>query len=120
MKARIALVGLLVGLVSIGCRPRGVESFISATTPVKTADKYEGDQYANGGIADASGGTKTEAQYGKGAKSGADAQPNYGYDQPAKGSGQQPGENPGTGVGNGPALQGNPGDYSSTKGQAKI
>jgi hypothetical protein len=106
VNARIALIVLVAGLVTTGCRPRGIESFVSSTTPQANTGKYQGDKYSNGGIASASGGRMVSTNKDLGAKKGAGAQMNTSYDAPAKGSGQQPGENPGAGTGNGPAMQG--------------
>lgn len=118
VKARIALLGLLVLPMLVGCyRVKGFASFESATTPIPPKGTWAGDPYANGGIADATGGVKTATNYGKGAKTGSSATANPGYDQPTKGSGLQPGENngqakPGFGTSNAPALQQDPGQYS--------
>ena len=113
------MVGLVLVLASSGCRFKGGESFASATTPHEPKASYQGDPYSNGGIADATGGAKPETRYGMGAKTGAAAKPNYNYDQPAKGSGQQPGENPGTGVGNAPVQQGKPSEYTTATGRVR-
>ena len=119
VKARIALAGIVVTLMASGCRVKGFESFKSATTPTEFKDQYVGDKYSNGGIADATGGVKPDAQYGAGAKKGAGVVMNTQYDQPAKGTGNQPGENSGTGKGNGPVMQPEAGTQNATNGLVK-
>lgn len=117
MKARTALPFILLILVcSSGCRFKSPESFISATDKADFGAKVEGDPYTNGGIADATGGTKDATQYGTGAKKGAGTTMNVDRDQPAKGSGTLPGENPGTGHSNGPVYQGDPSEFQPSTG----
>lgn len=123
VNARIAVIAIAVSILVSGCSPRvkGFESFTSATQPVKFKDKYEGDPYSNGGIADASGGRNVATEYGSGAKTGAGAKMNPEYDQPAKGTGQLAGENPGTkaSAGNGPIMQPVPGQASTLSGNIR-
>lgn len=109
------LLATLVLMLS-GCRIKGIESFQSATEPVKSQEKYQGDKYSNGGIADATGGVKTETSYNAGAKTGAAAKLNSEYDAPTKGTGQIPGENPGIGIGNGPVMQPGASETAPTTG----
>jgi hypothetical protein len=94
-----------MGTALVGCRPRGIESFVSATTPQRNTGEYKGDEYSSGGIADANGGRIVRTA--KGAKTGAAAKMNTAQDTPAKGSGQRAGENPGLSSLNGPLGQGN-------------
>jgi len=110
---------LIAGALLGGCRFKGVESFESATTVPDQPRTLPGDAGASGGIASASGGLKTVTRYGEGARKDAPEALNPSYDQPAKGSGQQPGEGtiqsaPGYGHANGPAFQNTPGTVSST------
>lgn len=121
VNARIAVIGIALGLMCTGCRVKGFESFHSATQPVEFKDRYEGDKYSNGGIADATGGKNVSTQYGVGAKTGANAKMNPAYDQPAKGTGQLTGENPGTkpSTGNGPIMQPEPGQASTLAGNVR-
>jgi hypothetical protein len=123
VNARIAVIGIAVAILCSGCsnRVKGFESFQSATQPVKFKDRYEGDKYSNGGIADATGGKDVSTQYGVGAKTGAEAKMNPAYDQPAKGTGQLTGENPGTkpSSGNGPIMQPEPGQASTLAGNVR-
>ena len=107
----------IVGLGVSGCRFKGVESFLSATTPQEHVP-VKGDPYARGGIADATGGVNPATNYGKGSDPNSKSKVSS-YDQPAKGAGQQPGEPtvdaaPGYGKSNAPALQPAPGSSSST------
>lgn len=98
---RFALISL--GVVALaGCRFKGAEGFISATTPVEYK-VGKGDPYASGGIAGATGGTNVTTNYGKGARNVSTGKLDPKLDQPAKGVGQEPGENPvtaGSGYGN--------------------
>ena len=100
MNARTAILGLGLGLVLGGCRSKGVESFISATTPHEEKPRYMGDSGSNGGVGGANSGTKLGYETGGRAKGTVSK-----YDDPAKGSGSQPGENPGAGGLNGPVMQ---------------
>jgi hypothetical protein len=118
-------VGLLALSALGGCRSKGIESFTSASTPVPPLGGAEwgGDPYAKGGIAEASGGTQPQTNYGKGARAGGAANVDPVYDQPAKGSGSQPGEftseaRGGFGKSNGPGLQPSPSDVNSLSGRA--
>jgi hypothetical protein len=117
---------LLAGVLLGGCRFKGWESFESATTPFHrdNSSDWHGDPGSAGGVAMASGGTKTQTTYGAGAKADAAAPLNASYDQPAKGSGQQPGEGtieaaPGFGNANGPAFQNTPGSVESASTHSK-
>jgi len=116
MRNDIAKLVALVGVVLVGgCRFKGVESFKTATTPVNYAQERlmehtKGDPYANGGIAYASAGSRLKTRYGIGANANSTEKVNPKLDQPAKGSGQQPGEEggdaaPGYGKSNAPANQ---------------
>ncbi len=117
VKARIAFVVVLfVGIASSGCRFKAYDSFASTTTVSGTEGSAEGDKYSNGGIGSASGGTKDATQYGAGAKKGSGATMNPQRDTAAKGSGTRPGEDPGTGHGNGPVYQGSPSDFQASTG----
>ena len=117
VKARIAFPVILFILVaSSGCRFKAPDSFASATTVQGLPEKVSGDKYSNGGIGDATGGTKDATQYGRGAKTGATAVMNTERDKAAKGSGTRPGEDPGTGHGNGPVYQGSPSDFQASTG----
>ncbi len=90
---RLAPLGLLA-LSLTGCRLKGPESFLASTTPhpVEMHQSWYGDQWSYGGIGVASGGRDARAQYGRGARRGGSVNPSY--DQPAKGTGLQPGEVP--------------------------
>jgi hypothetical protein len=116
--SKFGLVLLAASLLG-GCRFKGYESFESATTVPDQPRTLSGDAGASGGIASASGGTKTVTRYGEGARKTAPEPLVPSYDQPAKGSGQQPGEGtveaaPGYGHANGPAFQNAPGSVAST------
>ncbi len=104
-----ALAGLL--MVS-GCRLKGVESFETATTP-ENYPKVNGDKYSNGGIAKASAGNNVATRYGLGSDPNSPDKVDSRMDRPAKGSGQQPGEEggdaaPGHDKSNAPANQPQP------------
>ena len=117
VKAWIAVpIVLAVAVATSGCHFKSPSSFATATTKSDFREKVVGDKYSNGGIADASGGTKDGSQYGTGAKKGAGTVMNTERDQPAKGSGTMPGENPGTGHSNGPAYQGDPSNFQASTG----
>ena len=90
---RLAALGLLT-LSYVGCRFKAPESFVASTTP-NPPTTWEGDPYSYGGIEEASGGLDTRVQYGAGARRGAGVSS---YDDPAKGTGLQPGEVPGENV----------------------
>lgn len=107
-----------VALSAVGCRFKGYEGFVEATTP--RPDLYEypkhSDPYGDGGVADATGGLDPRVQYGKGAQDKGTVMP--GYDQPAKGSGQMPGEYPnvaqsGHVQSNAPSFQPSPSDVGN-------
>jgi hypothetical protein len=96
---------------------KGEESFLSATTPNQPGS-FNGDPYGSVGLAEATGGTKPMTPYGAGSNPNATAPVNPAYDQPAKGTGQQPGEFPvraaaGFGNSNAPANQPLPSDVSN-------
>jgi hypothetical protein len=117
VKARIAFVVVLfVCVASSGCRFKAYDSFASTTTVSGVEGEAQGDKYSNGGIADSTGGTKDATQYGTGAKKGPGTIMNPSRDAAAKGSGTRPGEDPGTGHGNGPVYQGSPSDFQSATG----
>ena len=117
VKARIAYpVVLFILVAASGCRFKAPDSFLSTTTSEPNAEKNVGDKYANGGIGDATGGTKDATQYGTGAKKGPGTVMNTERDYPAKGSGSRPGEDPGTGHSNGPVYQGSPSEFQSSTG----
>jgi hypothetical protein len=115
MRAR-SLVAVL-GLVMLGgCRFKSWESFETATTP-SVAGEWQGDEYASGGIANASGGTQPKTHYGLGAKTQGGKLEGK-YDQPMMGAGLRPGEYngsalPGTSRSNAPIMQGEPGTVNS-------
>ncbi len=98
---------------------------MSATTPNPPAPRnpsrlVSGDAYAFGGVGAANGGLKPQTNYGVGSDPHSPSHVNASFDQPAKGSGQQPGEYPnvaapGAGQENGPALQPKP-DELATEG----
>ena len=123
MRTALRFAVLAAVLVSVaGCRFKGYEAFSKATTPGLGGGPYPtathfGDPYGNGGTADASGGLKPNTRYGLGAQPGGKILP--GYDEPSKGSGNQPGELPnvateGHAQTNAPAFQPKPGSVSST------
>ena len=117
VKARIAFpIVLFILVATSGCRFKSPDSFISTTTVQPTSDKVVGDKYANGGIGDATGGTKDATQYGSGAKRGVGSVMNTERDYPAKGSGTRAGEDPGTGHSNGPVYQGSPSEFQASTG----
>lgn len=113
-------------IVSVaGCRFKGYESFSKATSDraeeskaidfgesAKSAERREWGKYSGGGIAMANGGLNAQTRYGLGAQKDGKVMP--GFDQPAKGTGQQPGEYPnaasdGHAQTNAPAFQPAPG-----------
>ncbi len=100
MNARIAILSFVVGLLLAGCQPNSVASFISATTPHVEKPRYMGDKGSNGGMGGANSGTRLGKDNGGRVKGTVSE-----YDDPAKGTGNQPGENPGAGGMNGPAMQ---------------
>lgn len=122
MRKYWVMVAAVAGVATIGgCRFKGVESFEKSTTPVDYAEQRleqkaagapeaNGDPYGNGGIAYASGGTKLKTRYGLGADVNSPQKVDARLDRPAKGTGQQPGEQggdaaPGHGKSNAPANQ---------------
>lgn len=109
MKSLLPLLAVS-GIMLTGCRVKGVESFLQATTP-HDYKEWRGDPYANGGTATASGGLNPQTNYGLGASP--NGKPEVSYDAPAKGSGLQPGEEPASGrpwwaTQNAPAWQDGP------------
>jgi hypothetical protein len=100
MNARIAILCSVLGLLLAGCHPKSIQSFISATTPQEEKPRYMGDKGSNGGFGGANSGTRLGKENGSKAKGTVS-----GYDDPAKGTGNQPGENPGSGGLNGPIMQ---------------
>lgn len=96
----LGLSGLAMVLSGCGVvRFKGVESFHSATTPVQYTSKlpdeqkaWKGDKYGFGGVANGSGGLKAQTSYGAGSNPDSTEPVDPHYDQPAKGTGQQPGE----------------------------
>ncbi len=103
-----------------GCRFKGGESFTSATTPNEpaVAGQTNSDKYGSGGLADATGGLKPKTHYTEGERAGTTDKLDPVLNQPANGSGQQPGENgvgaaPGFGNNNSPASQPKPSDVNN-------
>jgi len=96
-------------------RFKGVESFKTATTPVDydsqgVDNQAKGDPYASGGIAYASAASRVHTRYGAGSNPNSPEKVDSRLDRPAKGSGQQPGEEggdaaAGQGKSNAPANQ---------------
>ena len=112
MNVRWMLPLALLALGVAGCRFKSWESFESATTP-NPPGEWKGDPYAAGGMADSSGGTKTDSTYSKGARPGVVGKLDPNFDQPAKGTGLRPGETPaqakpGYGDSNAPVAQPGP------------
>jgi len=113
MRNDLVKFAVLCGIVLLaGCRFKGIESFETATTPVKY-DKTPGDKYSNGGIAYASAGSHVATRYGLGADPNSPAKVDSKLDKPAKGSGQEVGEEgseaaPGYAKSNAPANQPGP------------
>ncbi|MDR3691405.1 MAG: hypothetical protein P4L46_18645 [Fimbriimonas sp.] len=116
MRRYLVFVPTLAGLLFVaGCRFKGVESFEKSTTPVNYAKQdaeygVKGDPYMSGGIAYASAAHQTKTRYGQGANVQSTSPVDPKLDRPAKGSGQQPGEEggdaaPGYGHSNAPANQ---------------
>ncbi len=123
---RFALFAAVIVSVS-GCRFKGYESFSKATSDrveeskkIDFGESYssnhperkEWGKYSGGGIAEANGGLNSQTRYGLGAQKDGKVMPSF--DQPAKGTGQQPGEAPnaaadGHGQTNAPAFQPEPG-----------
>lgn len=118
---------VLVAVTLSGCgfvRFKGVESFNTATTPVKytsslpDGQKWAGDPYGFGGAARGAGGTITTTSYGQGADPESKGPVNIRLDQPEKGVGQRAGEYhqdhvTGYGLTNSPISQPTPSDASS-------
>jgi len=110
MRNAIVKFAVLLGVALLaGCRFKGIESFETATTPVKY-DKVPGDKYGNGGIAYASAGNHVQTRYGLGANPNSTDKVDPKLDRPAKGSGQGVGEEGGDaaagyGKSNAPANQ---------------
>jgi hypothetical protein len=121
MRSAFLKLAPLAILLFTGCRWQGAEGFVSATTTVNYAaerekpDAWKGDPYAFGGVADASGGLKTQTQYGAGAPKDDTAPLNVRMAQPMKGTGQNAGEypvhgDPSYGNSNAPVAQPTPSD----------
>ena len=110
MRTDLVKYAALAGMILVsGCRFKGIESFETATTPVEYS-RVVRDHYGNGGIAYASAGTKVETRYGLGSDPNSPEKVDTKLDRPAKGSGQQPGEEGGDaaaghGKSNSPANQ---------------
>ena len=119
MRTDVVKFAALAGMILIsGCRFKGIESFETATTPVEYS-KVVHDKYGSGGIAYASAGTKVETRYGIGSNPNSPDKVDSKLDRPAKGSGQQPGEEGGDaaagyGKSNSPANQPAPTVESAT------
>jgi hypothetical protein len=102
-----------------GCRFKGGESFLTATTPQPRQEdgrfgSWGGDPYAKADMGEASGGVYTRRNYGAGARTDGTGPLNPAFDQPAKGTGLHPGDQsvearPGFGHTNAPAHQNLPG-----------
>jgi len=111
---------ILVALAATGCRYKGWESFTSATTAFPAGPApIKGDPYGFGGVGGANGGLIAKTNYGAGANENSTAKVDNSFDQPEKGSGQQPGElpnvaTPGNGQSNSPANQPGAGDTTDT------
>jgi hypothetical protein len=92
MRTDLVKYALVCGVAMLaGCRFKGIESFETATTPVKF-EKAQGDKYSNGGIAYASAGSHVATRYGIGSDPNSPAKVDSKLDRPAKGSGQEAGE----------------------------
>ena len=111
---RLALLAA-VAVSAAGCRFKGYEGFVNATTPRPDLYAYpkHDDPYGDGGVADATGGLDPRTPYGKGARQDATVVP--AYDQAQKGSGQMEGEYPNVARGghaqtNAPSFQPSPSD----------
>ena len=92
MRSDLVKLAALLGVVLLaGCRFKGVEAFVTATTPVEY-DRSHGDRYGNGGIAYATGGEKVGTRYGAGSDPNSPGKVDPKMDRPAYGTGQQPGE----------------------------
>ena len=111
---------VLIAVSAVGCRYKGWESFTSATnTSPASPAPIKGDPYGFGGIGGANGGLIAKTNYGAGADENSPAKVNDTFDQPDKGSGQQPGElpnvaAPGYGQSNSPANQAPAADTTDT------
>jgi len=125
MRKYLVIAATVTGIITLtGCRFKGVESFEKATTPVDYAKQdaengVKGDPYASGGIAYASAGNRLHTRYGAGSDPNSPGKVDSKLDRPAKGTGQQPGEQggdaaPGYGKSNAPANQPAPSIDSST------
>ena len=114
MNVRWLLPAALLALTVTGCRFKSWESFEAATTP-NPPGEWKGDKYTNAGLADSSGGQKTDVPYSEGASTSVVGKLDPKFDQPAKGSGLRPGEAPaaakaGHGHTNAPSFQPGPSD----------
>lgn len=119
MRTELVRFGVLCGVVLLcGCRFKGIESFETATTPVKF-EKASGDRYSNGGIAYASAGSHVATRYGLGSNPNSAEKVDAKLDKPAYGTGQEAGEEGGEsaagyGKSNSPANQPQPSVDSAT------
>ncbi|RYG34820.1 hypothetical protein EON81_14505 [bacterium] len=115
---------LALALVALGgCRFKSWESFTSAQDhdpKYSVESTWVGNEYQSAGLANETSGRNTTVNYTKGAKN--DQTSGFiSIDQPAKGSGQHPGNLPnvaraGHGLSNGPAMQ----NTASSVGQPGI
>lgn len=115
---RLALLAVVVSMV--GCRFKGYEAFVGATTPRPDLEQYpkKGETFGDNGLADSSGGLSPQTRYGVGANP--DGKPLPGYDQPQKGSGQERNEYPnvasaGHAQTNAPSFQPTPSDVGNPR-----
>jgi hypothetical protein len=107
--------GLVFGLLALslgGCRFKGGESYLSATTPTPQPT-WGGDRYAAAGIADSTGGLQPGTPYMRGAQPTSTERTDPLFNRPQKGSGQRIGEAgnaalPGHGRTNAPSFQEGP------------
>ncbi|RYG48374.1 hypothetical protein EON79_04635 [bacterium] len=103
---------LALALVALGgCRFKSWESFSSAQehSPYDITATHVGNPYQSAGLANETSGRNVEVSYTKGARNEQTSDFSS-IDQPAKGSGQHPGDlpnvaKPGHGQQNGPAVQ---------------
>jgi hypothetical protein len=92
MRSGLFLAAVVALTTVSGCRIKSWESFEAATTP-NPPGEWKGDEYASGGLANATGGLNTKTRYAEGSKNEQTSGINAGYGNPIKGSGLQPGEN---------------------------
>lgn len=127
MRVTTKLIGLIsLGVSLTGCyHPVGIDSFTSATTPVPPlgqSDQWKGDPGAAAGVAEASGGTMPATPYGNTARTYATGKIDPSFDQPAMGTGKEPGEYPvearaGFGNSNAPGNQASPSEANNPTAQ---